>query len=214
MSKCAKDQKILAVQWESVSLHHFLHEEKVRVMWPAITSSIDLSVASLCEHVTHWKKKTFRRNHKKKKKDATVGAVKTFYSNLKPQSNPASCLDLRPPPPRRLRLGGEEPSEPGARHFPRTFSHWQLRLPSIPRCRPRGAWPRHWSLRTSRPPPPHILTFDPTGGNNKGESKDFLRVVDCSDDTFNLTLAPNFTILLTDVWNFLVEYREWRENRE
>lgn len=57
-------------------------------------------------------------------------------------------------------------------------------------------------------PPPHILTFDPTGGNNKGESKDFLRVVDCSDDTFNLTLAPNFTILLTDVWNFLVEYRE------
>lgn len=101
------------------------------------------------------KKRLFGGTIKKKKKTLPFAQWK-LYSNLKPQSNPASCLDLRPP--RRLRLGGEEPSEPGARHFPRTFSHWQLRLPSIPRCRPRGAWPRHWSLRTSRSPP---LTFWP-----------------------------------------------------
>lgn len=139
-----KRSKTLAVQWESVSPHHLRHGEKVRVMWPAITSSIDLSVAS--SHIGN--KKTFGMNHKKKKcKKKTLPLAQwKLYSNVKPQSNPASCLD--PPPP-------SQASEPGARHFPRTLSHWQLRLPSIPRCRPRGAWPRHWILRTSRFPPSH-----------------------------------------------------------
>lgn len=147
-----KRSKILAVQWESVSLHHLRHEDKVRVMWPAITSSIDLSGAS--SHIGN--KKTFGMNYKKKiKKRRYRWRSENFIPtwSRKATQRPASTSD-----PPRLQLGGgreSRASEPGARHFPRTLSHWQLRLPSIPRCRPRGAWPRHWILRTSRFPPSH-----------------------------------------------------------